>query len=680
MKKIYSILTVAFLFLSLSAQAAEGDTIKVSLRANVQKDKIQLRWAVNSPSAWYFTNKHGFSIVRHTIVRDGVVLSVPEKTVLVPVLKPHPLDDWQNIAQQDNYAAIIAQALYGDSFEVSGGQSNISQIIALSQEQEQRYSMSLIAAEMSFPAAMFAGWGYEDKTVKKGERYLYQVIPLEADSKYKKVEIGSSYVSLNDYTALPRPLDLTGVWGNGSVLLTWDYKNMLSYFNAYHLERSEDNRNFTRVSKTALTNIMGSDRMFYTDSITNGKTYYYRLLGITPFGDESAPSDTIKGKGSAKLVYVPFIKEVMPDDKGGVNVTWEFDERGNNEIKGFELRQAIGIDSSFSVAIADIPATQRTIAHKNPLSEGYLVIAAIPKEGEPTISFPHLLQMEDTIPPAVPTGLKGYVDMLGVVHLTWDKNTEPDFYGYRIHRAQTQGEELIPLNDVAHQSNSFTDTINIYNLNAKVYYAVASLDRRYNQSQLSEMLELEKPEVVKPAPPYISKYESTEKGVLLEWAAGRDETVYSFRVYRKEKGNDNMERVASITDLTKTSFLDSTVVNGTSYIYCVKSATKNGLESDPSPEIAVKSKAKATNAAISHFKANRTESGIALTWQHTIPEVRSISIYRKEGEDTLSLWQKPGQWQRETADPTAQRNITYEYMLAIKDMQGKVYSKNVTVR
>lgn len=679
MRKIYYILCFVFIQLSLHVHATDGDTIKVVLRANASQDKIQLRWAVNSPSAWYFTNNNGFSLVRYTVMRDNTVLDVPEKIILADVLKPKPLDDWQDIAQQDNYAAIIAQALYGDNFEVSGGKKDISRIIALSQEQQQRYAMSLLAAEMSFPAAVFAGWGYEDNTVKKGERYLYQIIPLNTTPR-NYVEVGAVYIGLSDYSALPRPLDFSAVWGNGNVLLTWDYKNMLSFFNAYYLERSEDNRQFKRVSDMPLTNIMGSDRMFYTDSITNGATYYYRLQGVTTFGDLGAYSDTLSGRGVSKLIYVPFIKHAVPDNKGGVDIEWDFDEQGNGEIKGFELRQSATVGGVYSTAISAIAPGKRTINHSKPLSEGYLMIAAIPHEGEPVLSFPHLFQMEDTIPPAVPKNLKGYVDTLGVVHLTWEMNDEPDFYGYRIYRGQTKVEELIPLNDVAHTSNVFTDTVSIYNLNPMVYYAIASLDRRYNQSKLSETIELEKPDVVKPSPPYITKHEVTENGVRLEWASGRDETIRSFRIYRKKRDDNEPLRVAEISDITTNSYLDETVENEANYMYYITSATKNGLESDASPEIAVKSKVKETNAGIMQFRANRTANGVVLTWQHNVMDVRSVSLYRKAGDEPLSLWQEVDSSLRSATDLNVQRNIVCEYMLVIKDRQGKVFSEKVSVK
>ncbi|NDV70449.1 hypothetical protein D0T66_16230, partial [Dysgonomonas sp. 25] len=236
----YNKYILLFILLFCTTGLYSQDTIRVSVKANVAKDKIQLRWAVNSPSAWYYTNKHGITIERYTLMRGEGILDTPEKVVLTPSpLKPHPLDDWQHIAQKDNYAAIIAQALYGDDFEVSGGEKDISQIIALSQEQEQRYAMSMFAAEMSYEAALFAGWGFEDKTAVQGERYLYRIIPVSPDTQ-KTVEMGSAYVGLDDYRELPRPLELDAIWGNGSVMVTWNSRLLEQYYTAYHLEKSED--------------------------------------------------------------------------------------------------------------------------------------------------------------------------------------------------------------------------------------------------------------------------------------------------------------------------------------------------------------------------------------------------------------------------------------------------------
>ncbi|NDV70031.1 fibronectin type III domain-containing protein [Dysgonomonas sp. 25] len=609
-------------------------------------------------------------IERYTLMRGEGILDTPEKVILTPSpLKPHPLDDWQHIAQKDNYAAIIAQALYGDDFEVSGGEKDISQIIALSQEQEQRYAMSLFAAEMSYEAALFAGWGFEDKTAIQGERYLYRVIPVSPDTK-KTVEMGSAYVGLDDYRELPRPLELDAIWGNGSVMVTWNSRLLEQYYTAYHLEKSEDGKTYRRISNTPLTNMMDGDRIFYTDSITNGKTYYYRVLGLTSFGEEGPLSDTIQGKGTSKLIYNPSILKAIPDENGKVHVTWDFNEQGNSHLTSFELRRGNTDKGPFQPVVSGISPESRTAVYEKPMPENYLVIAAIPKEGDEVVSFPYMLIMEDTIPPAIPVGLEGIVDTAGVVHLKWIANTDADILGYRIFRGQTEGEELIPLTDVAVITNEYSDTIDIYNLNAKVYYAVTALDKRYNQSELSEIAVLEKPDMIKPSAPFISKFESRERGVRLEWIPGREERLQGFYIYRAEKLDKESVTIHDIRNPLATTFLDSTVVGGTDYLYTIVSVNKTGITSDLSPEIAIKSKEAASGNKIDKFSARRTNNGISLKWQHKITGIRSVSIYRKEGESPYMLWKEAESWEREITDTTARRNTPYEYMLVIKTRTG----------
>lgn len=83
-------LTTLFLFLLLGGLTGYAqDTLSVAVKPNVQKDKIQLRWATTSPSAWYYTNKNGVIVERHTLMRNGGILDTPETVILTHTpLKP----------------------------------------------------------------------------------------------------------------------------------------------------------------------------------------------------------------------------------------------------------------------------------------------------------------------------------------------------------------------------------------------------------------------------------------------------------------------------------------------------------------------------------------------------------------------------------------------------------------
>ncbi len=654
---------------SVVAQDASG----IGVRANVKEGLIQLRWAVNTPMAWKQSNKFGFTVERYTVVRNGEILNQPEKVLITtsPV-KPQPLDNWQALATTNNFAAVIAQALYGQDFKLSDEDSKgISKLIALAQELEQRYLVSMYAADLCYPAALMAGWGFEDKTVKKGERYLYRVISAVPE-KTLKIEMGSVYISLNDVTTLPQPQELVAVFGDKSVLLAWNYGILNSVYNAYFLEKSLDGKTFKRLSDTPLVNMNSKDgksaeRMFYTDSLKdNTSTAYYRLIGINAFSEEGPPSDVVKGEGKNKLIYVPHIQRAVPDKDGVLTVEWEFDERGNEQLKEFELQRSDNVKGPYVSVLKNISPDKRATTYDSLLASNYFVIAAVPKEGEPVLSFPVLVQPSDTIPPSAPTGLKGIVDSLGVVRLSWTPNKENDIYGYRIYRAQTLGEELIPLTDNAVLKNVWVDTVDVRNLNSKIYYAVTALDKRYNQSDKSATAILQKPELVPPSTPLFTGYKLVGNGIMLEWATGGEENLASVQLYRIERGDKAMKLLKSFTDQTIKSFKDSIVLADKFYSYSMITVTTGGLQSAPSPAVTVQAPAHAgEQGKITSFTAkfNRKKQQVDLAWKNTVADVKQLEIYRNEGGKGFTLLKTVKGYELMETDKDVKVGIQYEYMI-----------------
>ncbi|NJM80046.1 MAG: hypothetical protein HC854_11275 [Flavobacterium sp.] len=176
------------------------------INARALQDKVLLRWAVDTPLEWKRANTTGFKLTKFIIKRDGKVLLQPEKTELSSkLITPEPLESWMDLIQKDNYAAIIAQGIYGESFEVGDTkEGQISKIINIAEELDQRYSFSLYAADMSFEGALKAGWGFVDKNVKANEEYVYQI----AIAENLLVKPSSYAISLKDFVPLPAPTDL----------------------------------------------------------------------------------------------------------------------------------------------------------------------------------------------------------------------------------------------------------------------------------------------------------------------------------------------------------------------------------------------------------------------------------------------------------------------------------------
>jgi hypothetical protein len=685
MKNLKRLLILFLLFVPTAGNLLAQDSIVVRMRGNVCKDKIQLRWAAANSSSWAYTNKNGFMLERYTLVRNGEVLSEPEKKVLTPQpLKAKPLDDWEAIVQNNQYAAIIAQALYGEDFETSSSKAGIGGIIARSKEREQRFGFSLYAAELSFEAALFAGWGVEDTDVKKGERYLYRLMPVKSKENIV-AESTSVYLSLDEYEPLPKPMGLTAVFGDKTVLLVWDYASLSEYYPAYHIERSENKTDFVRISKDLpVTNISGEDRIFFTDTIENDKMYCYRIVGVTSFDQTGEPSEVIEGQGRTRLIYVPHITHAIPNEKGEIEVFWEFDQRGNKDITSFELNSAPNVDATYETVIKNIAPEKRSIIYDKPLMTAYYTISAIAKYGEPTVSFPNLIQLEDSIPPVVPTGLEGEIDTLGIVHLKWNANKEGDLLGYKIFRGQIKGEEVVPLNDIVWQDTVFIDSVQIYSLNPNTYYSVAAVDKRQNQSPMCSIVELKKPEVVPPSSPIFTKFETKEDGHYLEWVTGNEEGI-KIALYRY-KGKDGEKQLLYMVekDSNINSYLDDKLEEGVIYYYEVSAMKNENLVSEPSPRVSLKAKMKEVSKNDSEktieFKAKREEGGVLLRWEYNVTKIRSLSIYRKKTDEEFALWYQPAALtEQKFLDGDAEKNTVYEYMLVIKLDTGKVITANAKI-
>ena len=212
----------------------------IRLKAGVKKDAIALRWAVDEPVAWQKANKIGFQLKRYTLVRNGKTLSVPEQKDLGRFL-PKPEKEWRKYVEENDNAAIVAQSLFGESFEVEMGEGKkdgVEGIINKSQEIDQRFAFALMAADLDFKVAELAGWAYVDKEAKPNEKYLYSVSINTDVSSSLLVEKGSAVAQLSDYQDLPKPLDFIGIFQDKTVLLAWEYLQLRDIYTSYFIEKS----------------------------------------------------------------------------------------------------------------------------------------------------------------------------------------------------------------------------------------------------------------------------------------------------------------------------------------------------------------------------------------------------------------------------------------------------------
>lgn len=650
----------------ISIAQGQDNKPKIEVLANATEKNIMLRWAPSSPIAWQRLNEYGYIVERVTVSRNGELLNTPEKLILTEApLKPRPLNDWQGIVERNDNAAVAAQAIYGETFELTENySSDIMQVVNKSIELEQRFSFALFAADQYFFVAQMSALSFIDHTPRANEKYLYRVksaVPVEIED----IDMGFVYVGLEDRKPVPKIYDLQAVFGNRAVVLSWERENFDGIYNSFIVEKSSDGgKTYMPVSDEPIINaskdeIDKSRRAYKLDSLAeNNKTYYYRVKGITAFGETSPPSDSVSGSGFMPIAAAPNFTKWTTDNVK-VDLEWQFPSQGT-EITGFRIERSRSENGPYQV-IESAKLNDRSYEDEKPLATNYYRVVAYNSRSQRS-SFPVLVQLEDSIPPVIPNGLSGLIDSVGTVALTWDQNAEDDLLGYRIYRSNFKNSEFVQVTKEAVERNNWLDTVNVKTLTSSVYYQISAVDFRFNESERSPVFSLRRPDVLPPAPPVFRGIKSVDVGIQLSYTKSPSADTEKYFIYRRGINEEGWTLVRENSTIDSTIFIDQSIQPNIKYFYTITAKDSSGLESRPSEPVAGSSIKTISERDPERLKieADRSEKRVILSWEFDSP-VEEFRIYRKRENDVLELYKTVAGSEKVFYDSNVQINSQYQY-------------------
>lgn len=639
---------ILFVFFGWS-QNETLDTIqapKIVVKGFAKKEAIYLRWAVNDKWAWKYGNEYGYHVERVTIFRDGRPLEQPEKVLLsVRPVKPKPLSEWESLIKDNDMAAVAAQAIYGESFSVNDEDENLfMKVVNESSELEQRFGFSMFAIDQDFVTAQYAGLSYMDNDVKQGERYLYNIRPA-TPPEILKIDESGILIAPTEQLSLPKPYDFAGYYYNNAFVLIWEYDGLLDFYTTYDLEKSEDGTTFKKINDVPITKLAVTDvsGISFTDSIPEyGKKYWYRVRGRTFFDEVGPPSDTTSVIAFKELLAVPqFVNNKILSEKE-VALQWDFPRDEAWKLTNFDVLRAPKAIGPYKEVATALDKQTRSFQYNGLETINYFKVRAHGIAGDHQDSSPTMIQPVDSIPPHKPIGLQGTVDTLGVVQLVWQPNTEMDLKGYTVLRADRKNQEFTRLTKREVPEIHFRDTINTKTFTSKVYYRIVASDLRYNESEPSDTLVLERPSRVPPTSPVFTAYELLGDTVLLKWTPSSSDKIAKQIIYRKQLGlQDGLwQPILETEETSLTAFKDLEIEPNTRYGYTITAINTVGLESRPSPLVTIATPQTLLKPKIKGFYAevDRENRHIALSWRYNEPNVLEIQLYKKENESNYRLY------------------------------------------
>ena len=441
-------------------------------------------------------------------------------------------------------------------------------------------------------------------------------------------------------------IELQGQFGDHKVMLIWNQLYYQRIYNAYYIERSEDGKNYELTTELPHVSIERGDVgrmpqrfMSVIDSLPqNNQTYYFRIRGYTPFAELGPPSDSVVvGKGKSDQHWqIALKKPVIRKQK--VQLTWEIPANIQPKVKGIRVEKAPKAKGKYALLHKQLLAADQTyFADTAASGVTYYRVKVIGKEGEEATSFPHLVQLPDSIPPDAPVKLFGKVDTTGKVTVRWARPQAKDVKGFHIFRSEGAHNEFTRINKVLVTDTAYTDSINLRTLNPHIHYKIQAVDHYFNPSVLSRILQLKRPDKVAPLPPSFVNVVSTDSSLHLKWQPSASRDVAHHLLYRSEMGKNQWQLMADFTRLdtialqivqdttlhaTHYIYQDTTTVSGQRYLYTLVAVDSSHLESPPSRPVSAQRVARNLLPMVKKLKISKNleEKHIRLNWMFEQPQ------------------------------------------------------------
>lgn len=666
------LLSISMLLLIRTAQAQQEQHKIVGL-ANPKKNSIQLRWSPASYIGWEMGNKYGYVIERFTISVNGVLNAQPLKPVLLTTqpLKPATLAEMERLSDKEERVAIVAEMIYGDGNKRIKPEDGLGAFFENKNQNDWRMAMALLSCDMSVKVAQAAGLYLEDTSVRKGERYAYRIY-LAQQPKNFTIDTAVVTASPDQQVLLARPPELAIVCADSTATLGWVTTFSKSMYSAYQVERSLNNKDFKPVTDLPVipTSPDAAGFSYYQDSLPDNDTrFYYRVRGITPFGEYGPYSQTAEGMGVPAVGDRPVMDTMIILDNKKVQLRWLLPGDLTKQLSSLVITRADNGSGPFK-PIATISLEKGpvyTYTDEKPGNVNYYKLKGITRRGKAVYSFPYFAQLIDSTPPAAPTGLAGRIDSLGIVTLKWENNTEKDLKGYRIFRANGTKEEFMEVTKEILTSATFLDTITLRTLTPRVYYKVIAVDRNFNTSDYSPYLTLRRPDTIAPSAPVIRRAYRNDSlhAVVLNWINSSSDDVIRYTLFRINTGDSSRKEIASWdTTALRTTYNDTDLQQGFTYYYELQVADDAGNRSkDMSGDVWFES---GRRAAITGVKA-LVEDGkkvVTVQWQTPRVEIVSYRIYRAKNDSPFILYATQDGKQQKWQDQEVIMGNVYKYKIS----------------
>lgn len=645
--RITGILLTIVISVNVYGQKKEANPrqANISLISRADTDSVILRWAPTKAGGWVIANQIGYVVERITIDPEKGIENPDYLRLNENALKPLSLQEWKSVTDQNNmFSAIAAQALYGSYFNPRPmNTGNLDALKNAADELTNRYSFSLFAADNDAFTAEALGLRWVDKNVEEGKKYAYRVYLAEKTDEYT-FDTAYIVVDIAPYPKNIKPSNLRFESGDGRIKLFWE-DNDLNAFSGYYIFKSDDGgKTFQKLNDMPLVNItpvkaiQDAKPMFVDTATVNYKKYIYQVKGIDAFAGLSEAAEIEAFSKDLKAPLAPKMNKAEQISDQEIKLSWEL-LNIPDDLQGFVVSRSNNSLYNYHL-ITQKPLSKNTfefIDNLNDAYEAYYTVAAVDTAGNMAFSVPVFAQRINDLPPAIPTRLTGKIDENGKVTLRWNKGLESNLKGYRVLWANDPTHEFIQLTGQVHPDTVYIDSINLSTLTRNIYYRIAAVNNRYQHSEMSEILKLNRPDVVRPEEAVFADVFVTDTNIVLKWHPSSSEDLAKQILMRRIQNEKSWNPIDTLTNQTN-SYIDSKVETKIVYEYTIVGIDNSDLYSDQAFPVTARPYDTGKRNSVENFTAKYSADNktIRLQWNYKLSEKEKLwYVIYKEGVDGI---------------------------------------------
>ena len=653
----------------------------------VEGDKVFLRWAPGSPGSWLQMNENGVEIAAIQINPSSDTGGWPDFELIEARHLPWTADRFRAesvVDTVDEYTSVLGQLLHSAYGSVRMGQ-DVPAALTQSDELMTRYSMAMLAADLSREAAISAGMRVE-YPIDTAVRVLFRLILL---GDGENTVNDTSYVLVDPKISADEPpvplLDLASE-GDHTITLSWDRIYHQSHFSAFYLERSGDGGvHFQKITSRPYLSSPAEENeeidYIYIDSVQeNYHRFVYRLIGITPFAQLSAPSPGVTAMArDLSPPPRPLLTPLTFTDEGPLLV-WSLNPVPT-DFGGFQIEKSSAPDRGYLIVDTIYSSSRNQYIDRtyDPVFRHYR-ITAFDTSGNQASSLSQYVFTVDSIPPSAPAWSSGTIDSNGITTLHWHPGSEEDLKGYKLYYAYQPDHVFTVITDVPYFDTIIRFPMDLKNLSEDVYFKLVALDQSYNHSQFSEILHVKKPDRIPPDAPIFKDYDVGENEITLHWALSHSKDVSRHLLYRRDEASKEFAVVLEFSNMEFTSLVDNNLKAGTAYEYVIRAVDDDGNYSQDPDTLVLKTLSGRKLIQLVPWQVEQTDLGISISWSKAPSEHYLYRVYRQVGDFTLRrIGTTTSAHFLDNPDLLEAGNYTYRYLVIDEDGRLSEFSQPIQI-